>query len=170
MTNTLSDFYPQLLTHPEIRELVQTHFGNEAAKILQRMTRDRLGRDHAEEVEDLLTSFILDHGEEVASYQGLGTTSTTSDEAMRYFEAHHPEAHHLMQAQAKELERLLGRDGAASALGQKREPFTIEVLCWSGLYVVTAEEFEEQWFSDKETAIAFAQSNYEAFIRNAKSV
>ncbi len=87
---------------------------------------------------------------------------------MDYLEKHHPEAHQMMVVQAGELQKLLGKDGAAAALGQTREPFAIRVLHYEFLYVVTAEEFEDEFFDDEKEAVEFAQSKLQAVHRKLR--
>lgn len=166
MKNTIETFYPRLAALPEIEQLVTASFPHNAAAILQGM-KEGADLEDKGELEELLTSFIIDHAEEIATYKGLGATSNSSPEAMKYLEVHHPEAHDLMEGQARELERLLGKDIAAVALGQKREPFTINILHWKGIYVVTAEDFETAWFDEEGETVHFAQYNFEPFITYA---
>ena len=169
MKDTITAFYPRLAALSEIVQWVTASLPHDAAAILQEMkTGTDLGK-HAEELEDLITNLVLDRAVVVTSYKGLGTSDTSSSGAMAYFEAHHPEAHLLLHAQAQELQKLLGKDGAAVALGQAREPFDINVLSWRGVYAVTAEEFEHAWFADEAEAVSFAQGSFEPFIRNAKN-
>ncbi len=166
MKDTLKDFYPCLVSVPEIVGLVTTAFPDDAAAILQGM---KVGTDLGEmddELEDLLTEFITDHAEEVTSYKGLGGSDNSPREAIIYFEDHHPEAAELIKAQSAELEKLLGKGGAAAALGQSREPFAIRVLQFKFLYIVTADEFEDEFFDEADGAIEFAKSNYAPFIKN----
>ncbi len=167
MTNTIQRFYRRLGHLPDIVELVIGSFPDDAAAILQAMKAGKNPGHEGEELEGVLTDFITDHAEVVTSFKGLGGSDDSSREAMAYFEAHHPEVHHLLHTQAQELEELLGKDGAAIALGQTREPFDIDVMNWKGIYVVRAEEFETAWFADEQEAITFAESNYETFIKTA---
>ena len=167
MADTITAFYPRLAALPEIVQLVTASFPHDAAAISQGMKAGTDLGNHAEELEELISDLVLDLAVVVKSYRGLGTSDTSSSEAMAFFEAHHPEAHRLLHAQAQELEKLLGKDGAAVALGQARKPFDINVLSWKDIYVVTAEEFEYAWFDDEQEAITFVESNYEPFIKNA---
>ena len=117
-------------------------------------------------MEGLITEFVADHATEVAVFKGLGQVENSSKEAMDYFEKYHPEAHEMMLARTNELQKLLGKDGAAAALGQSREPFAIRVFHYAFLYIVTAEEFEDEFFDNENQAVEFAKSSYAPFIEN----
>ena len=166
MTNTISDFYPRLAALPEIVNLITDSISHNGAAILQNMKAGSDLYDDADEVNELITGFILDHAEEIKTYKGHGAKGDSSRKAIAYFEAHHTQAADLLKAQAAELEELLGKDRAAVALGQAREPFTISVLRWRSIYVVAADEFEDEWFSSENEAVGFARSNYQPFIEN----
>ncbi len=138
---------------------MKVSFPHDTAAILQGM---KVGTDLGEmddELEDLLTEFITDHAEEVTSYKGLGGSDNSSREAINYFEDHHPEAAELIKAQSAELEKLLGNSATSAALGQCSEPFAIKVLRFKFLYIVTADEFEDEFFDEAEEATEFANSN-----------
>lgn len=166
MTASIKNFYPKLLRVQEIVELVEHYFGENAHHVLEAMKAgEGFGTAEADDLEELLQDFVTDHATEVASFQGLGQGGeNSSQEAMDYFEKYHPEAHDMMVARTQELQKLLGKDGAAAALGQSREPFAIRVFQYAFLYVVTAEEFENEFFDDENEAIEFAQSNYKPWI------
>lgn len=164
MSDRIGIFFPRLADIPEIVELVEHYFGEQAHSVLERLKTGRDLGEPADEVEDLITEFVAAHATEVATFQGLGQVENSSKEAMNYFEKYHPEAHEMMLARTQELQKLLGKDGAAAALGQSREPFAIRVFHYGFLYIVTAEEFQDTFFDNENEAVEFAQTNYKPFI------
>lgn len=71
MADAIKDL-SRLVGLPEIVELVQHHFDENAHSILEDLEAGRDLGDVADEVEDLITEFMASHATEVAVFQGLG--------------------------------------------------------------------------------------------------
>ena len=145
MSNLIKDFYSKLGDVPEIVELVQHHFNENAHPILDCMKSGQDLGDAADEVEGLITEFVATHATEVAVFQALGPTESSSTEAMDYFEKYHPDAYEMMLARTQELQKLLG----------KRNPLHRN-----------SRGFRKRVFDNENQAVEFAKSSYAPFIEN----
>lgn len=153
MADSIQHFYPKLVTLPQVREAILAEFGEGGPANIQAMAAgESLGSD-ADDVEDLIISFVSENASVIAEFEASGKTPGDPVVSTDYLRQHHPEAMALI-------------DKMGGAPGFEQSDFLVQVLRYEFLFVIVADEFEDEFFDVEELALSFTRDNYEPWIAN----